>query len=580
MKSKIEDIYKFLESAGDTGVPANKVMEYLDGIQLRQLGIRHHNRYDDLWEGLASLKDIKSVSEFFGNYLYSIINKENSLIVISFFSNESSEFNTETICGCPSLLNKVQQMVDQGQLSLTMKNRVDDLSLMFENRLVEIDTLYNFVHKSIPEEACDVLEEKMNLHSFYGYPISEDNKIIATISLALPNALGEVSFHEIERIIRLTRQYLILLYRNQSLDQINRHYSSVFDAADFAFGLFGSDGHLIKSNTSFASLFKPLGEFGLFDRRFLETLGKTDSEILLQGNEITLDVSKISPDTLPLLPEYSRGRITPVKPTGTIISHFMFFLHSRKAELRILETMKAGEQKYQRIFNHIQDVYFEIKLDGTILEISPSVYHYAQLNPSDLVGTNILTLYADPSRREDYVRAISANGRVDNYDLELRLPDGKTFNTIITASIFDAGTPNERVVGSMVDVTELKKKTKAVVDNEIKFRSLFDNAPIGFMICTMEGDILEMNPSFLKIFGHTFIDRSQETNILKNKTAVELGVSDVLRNVIKSNIPVFTESQFTCSDARLHTFRIKISIIPDESGNSKYILFIAEDIPK
>ncbi|HPS83628.1 MAG TPA: hypothetical protein PLA88_04890 [Bacteroidales bacterium] len=73
MKSKIDDIYKFLESAGDTEVPANKVMEYLDGIQLRQLGIRHHNRYDELWDGLDSQKDIKSVTEFFGNYLYSVI---------------------------------------------------------------------------------------------------------------------------------------------------------------------------------------------------------------------------------------------------------------------------------------------------------------------------------------------------------------------------------------------------------------------------------------------------------------------------------------------------------------------------
>ena len=578
MKSKIDDIYKFLESAGDTEVPAKKVMEYLDKIQLRQLGIRHHNRYDELWDGLDSQKDIKSVTEFFGNYLYSVINKENSLIVISLFSSESSEFNTETICGCPKLLNTVQQMVDQGQLSLTLKNKVDDISLMFENRLIDIGSLYYFLHKSLPEETCKVMEEKMNLHGFYGYPISENNKIIATISMAVPDALGEVSFTEIERIIKITRQYLILFYKNQSLDQLNRQYSSVFDAADFAFGLFGGDGHLIKSNISFASLFKPLGEFGLFTPGFIDAIGIIDRESLHQGNEILLDVSEYKSDTLPLLTEYSRGRITPVKPTDSIVSYYMLFLHSRKAELRILETMKVGEQKYQRIFNHIQDVYFEIKLDGTILEISPSIYHYTQINPADLIGTNILAMYSDPRRREDYVNTISTNGRVDNYDLDLTIPDGKFFNTIITASIVDAGTSNERVVGSMVDVTELKKKAKAVIDNEIKFRSLFDNAPIGFVICSIGGDILEINPSFLKIFGLPFIDKSKETNILKNETANRLGISDFVRNVIKTGQPVFSEVQYTYPDGSVHSFKIKISIIPDQTGGFKYILVIAEDI--
>lgn len=578
MKSKIEGIYKFLEDAGEASIPASELIKKLDSIQLRQLGQRHHERYSQISDELASFKDIKSMSDFLCNYLYSIIEQNNSLVVISFCNNENSEFSTESISGCPALIGKVQQLIEAGQLSLTLKNSLEDLSPMYEDRLTKIESLYYFVLKSIPQEVCTQLEDNLNLHYFYGYPVSDGRKIIATISFAVSESFSEVKFTEIDRVIRFARHYFILLYNFQRSNQLNQQMSSVFDAADFAFGIFGSDGNLLKANTSFSALFEPFGIFNIADTKFIQELGVDSIDKIRQGAEVQIDVSKKHAKLLPLLQEYSRGRITPVKATDTTISYFIFFLHSRKAELRILETMKISEQKYQRIFNHIQNVYFEIKLDGTILEISPSVQQYAQIDVASLIGTNILQLYADPERRADYLKEISSKGRVHNYELDLRMPDGRNFNTIITASIVDYGTDNERIVGSMVDVTQLKKKTKAILDNEIKFRSLFDSAPIGFMICDTDGEILEMNPAFLNIFCLNVIDKSKETNVLKNETAQKLGVSAIVKSVIETGIPVFSESQFQCPDGVERSFKLKISIIPDQTGGSKYVLIIAEDI--
>ena len=138
MDSKIDDIYKFVEDAGDNNIPAKKVLEYLDALQLKQLSIRHHIKHEEFLNGMVTCMDLKSIADYLGNFLYSLIGKENSLIVISFFSNEKSEFVTESICGCPKLLSVVQQMVDDGLLSLTMKSNVNDISLMYENRLIKM----------------------------------------------------------------------------------------------------------------------------------------------------------------------------------------------------------------------------------------------------------------------------------------------------------------------------------------------------------------------------------------------------------------------------------------------------------
>ncbi|MCP3875577.1 MAG: hypothetical protein GY699_20785, partial [Desulfobacteraceae bacterium] len=44
------------------------------------------------------------------------------------------------------------------------------------------------------------------------------------------------------------------------------------------------------------------------------------------------------------------------------------FEHKR-AEKKLLDS----EQKFRQIFNNILDVYYEAALDGTILEVSPSI---------------------------------------------------------------------------------------------------------------------------------------------------------------------------------------------------------------
>ncbi|HPB01806.1 MAG TPA: PAS domain S-box protein [Bacteroidales bacterium] len=578
MNSSVEDIYKFLEDAGDADVSAKKIIEHLDAVQLRQFGKKHHDRYVELLEGFSTFKDIQSLSDFLTAFLYSVIGQEHALTVISLCNNENTEFHSVSMDGSSDLLDKVRKMAESGQLTFDMKNSLDDISPMFEDRLQQIESLYHFVHKSIPEEACPAVEEFINLHYFYGYPISDGNKIIATISMALCDCLPEVKFIEIDRMIRLARQFYILLFNFQRCDQLNRHMTSVFDATDLAFGLFSSDGHLIKANNSFNALFELYESPHLFDPEFINVLGIKDIDQLKQGSEVLMDVSQNVFRNLPALAEYSSGRIIPVKATDTTITSFIFILHSRKAELRILETVKKNEQKYQRIFNYIQNVYFEIKLDGTILEISPSLYHYTNINPATLIGTNILTLYQNPMQRDAYVKEILSTGRVDNFDIDIRLPDGKVFNTIVTATIVDKGKPEERITGSMVDVTELKNKARAVVENEIKFKSLFDNAPIGFMICDVEGEILEMNPSFLRIFGLSYIDKQQETNLLKNNMANILGIADAVKQVIQAREPLFTEYQYAFPDGVLHSFKVKISIIPDESGKSKYVLIIAEDV--
>jgi len=68
--------------------------------------------------------------------------------------------------------------------------------------------------------------------------------------------------------------------------------------------------------------------------------------------------------------------------------------------------LKESEDKYRRIFENIQDVYYEVAMDGTFIEISPTVENLLGYSRENLLGTSIASLYADPEKRRVFLQDI------------------------------------------------------------------------------------------------------------------------------------------------------------------------------
>ncbi len=58
-----------------------------------------------------------------------------------------------------------------------------------------------------------------------------------------------------------------------------------------------------------------------------------------------------------------------------------------------------------------------------------------------------------------------------------------------------------RLFGTIQDITERKEAELALIDNEKKYRSIFDNSPIGIFHYNKEGIITDCNLNFVKIIG-------------------------------------------------------------------------------
>ena len=120
--------------------------------------------------------------------------------------------------------------------------------------------------------------------------------------------------------------------------------------------------------------------------------------------------------------------------------------------------LRKGEEKYRHIFENIQDVYYEIDLDGVIIEISPSVEQLLLYKSNELIGKSFSLFYANPSTKEKFFNKIIESGTAYSFETTLKNKDGGLLfvasNSILLRD--EQGRPL-KIVGSLHDLTERKK---------------------------------------------------------------------------------------------------------------------------
>jgi len=184
------------------------------------------------------------------------------------------------------------------------------------------------------------------------------------------------------------------------------------------------------------------------DRRIIETgepvIHRDGILITRSGKEIWLQGTKI--------PHFDENG----KVSGIIgISHDISAYKKIEKEVRIVA------EKYQSIFNSFVDLYFRSDLNGTIIDLSPSVYQLTGYQPEELIGQSVTLVYADIDKRNMMIDLLVEKGFLNDFENLLIHKNGNIIPVSITSRLVknSNGKPGY-IEGTLRDISERKEADK------------------------------------------------------------------------------------------------------------------------
>ncbi|MFA6457475.1 MAG: PAS domain S-box protein, partial [Bacteroidota bacterium] len=169
----------------------------------------------------------------------------------------------------------------------------------------------------------------------------------------------------------------------------------------------------------------------------------------------------------------------------------------RQIELALSES----EKKYRGIFENVQDVFFETLVDGTILEMSPSILiaSKGQYHREDLLGHSMFEFYVNEKERKTLVSILRQKGFVSDYEITLKNRDGSEMPCAISSKIQHAsGDVPEKIIGSLRNIFERKETEKKIALLAHTMKSVSECVSI----TDVNDNILFVNNAFVKTYGY------------------------------------------------------------------------------
>jgi PAS domain S-box-containing protein len=162
--------------------------------------------------------------------------------------------------------------------------------------------------------------------------------------------------------------------------------------------------------------------------------------------------------------------------------------------------LRDSESKFRKIFENIQDIFYQTDNNGIIIEISPSIERYSGYKPSELIGKPVEMIYLNPEDRSTLLKEIFENGEVVDYEIKLKT---KT-NTVLYVSVnshilFDSNNNPIGIEGSLRNIDERKNMEiqlkKSLDEKEMLLKEIHHRVKNNLMIIS---SLLNLQSRYIK----------------------------------------------------------------------------------
>ena len=218
---------------------------------------------------------------------------------------------------------------------------------------------------------------------------------------------------------------------------------------------------VLKANRRFAEMWRiPQSLVDAGDNRAMIdfVLEQLSEPAVFLKNESLYDSTVTTADTL----DFKDGRVFerhafPMLTDGVVVGRLWSFRDITERK-RAQEELRRSEEKYRKIFENVQDVFYQTDINGTIIEVSPSIERYSGYCRAELIGKPVEEVYYNPKDRAGLLHTLREKGEVMDYEIRLKTKTGRLVYASANAHVlFDAEEKPAGIEGSLRDISERKQ---------------------------------------------------------------------------------------------------------------------------
>jgi len=240
---------------------------------------------------------------------------------------------------------------------------------------------------------------------------------------------------------------------------------------------------------------------------------------------------------------------------------------------------KEADEQLRAIVNVSPVPYIISRIDdGRILYANQSLSDMIGLPASKLIGQKTPDFYADPEERKIIVKKIKKDGKLYNYDVQIKKATGEIFwmiMSIVTTEI--NGVPV--LVGALYDINERKKAEEALKRERNFVSAILDTASALMVVLDTDGHIIRFNRACEETTGYTFDEVKEKPfwDYFLIQDDMER-IKDVFKELCSGSFPNQAENFWKTKDGKLRLISWSNTALIDSNGDVEFIITTGVDI--
>jgi PAS domain S-box-containing protein len=248
---------------------------------------------------------------------------------------------------------------------------------------------------------------------------------------------------------------------------------------------------------------------------------------------------------------------------------------------RAEEALRESEERFRSLVENATVGIYRTTPDGHILMVNPALVRMLGFNSSEELAARNLECEGFPSSypRRAFRERIEREGQVIGLESAWVRRDGEVNYFRESARVVRAG--DGRVLyydGIVEDITERKRAEEASRESEERYRTLFENSPVGIYRTTADGRILAGNPAFAQMLGYSSSEELASRNLNAPDFEPQYSRAQFTEKLEKEGRITGLESEWHRRDGSVIFVRENARAIQDEAGRILYYEGTAEDI--